>query len=76
MYRRGAANSGGSRPFEAALASAGAGKDGAIRHVMSGVKFLHWHIVVDALSGLKLEYPKPTAKRRQELKSIRRILEK
>jgi PPK2 family polyphosphate:nucleotide phosphotransferase len=33
-------------------------------------------IVVDALSGLKMEYPKPTEKRRQELKSIREILEK
>jgi len=33
-------------------------------------------IVVNALRGLKMEYPEPTAKRRQELKSIRKILEK
>jgi PPK2 family polyphosphate:nucleotide phosphotransferase len=32
-------------------------------------------IVVDALSGLKMEYPKTTAKRRRELKSIRKLLE-
>ena len=33
-------------------------------------------IVVDTLSGLKMEYPKATEKRRQELKSIRKILER
>jgi PPK2 family polyphosphate:nucleotide phosphotransferase len=33
-------------------------------------------IVVDALSGLKMEYPKTSAKRRQELKSIRKLLER
>jgi PPK2 family polyphosphate:nucleotide phosphotransferase len=33
-------------------------------------------IVVDALSALKMEYPKTTEKRRQELKSIRKKLEK
>jgi len=31
-------------------------------------------IVLDALSGLKLAYPKTTAKRRRELKSIRKLL--
>jgi PPK2 family polyphosphate:nucleotide phosphotransferase len=33
-------------------------------------------IVVDALSDLKMEYPKTTAKRRGELKSIRKLLER
>jgi PPK2 family polyphosphate:nucleotide phosphotransferase len=33
-------------------------------------------IVLDALSGLKMEYPKTSAKRRQELKSIRKLLER
>jgi len=33
-------------------------------------------IVVDALSGLKLAYPKTTDKRRQELQSIRKLLTK
>ena len=33
-------------------------------------------IVLDALSGLKLEYPRTTAKRRRELKSIRTLLER
>jgi PPK2 family polyphosphate:nucleotide phosphotransferase len=32
-------------------------------------------IVLDALSGLKMEYPRTSAKRRQELKSIRKQLE-
>jgi hypothetical protein len=31
-------------------------------------------IVLDALSDLKMAYPKTTAKRRQELKSIRKLL--
>jgi PPK2 family polyphosphate:nucleotide phosphotransferase len=31
-------------------------------------------IVLDALCGLKLEYPKTTAKRRRELRSIRKLL--
>ena len=31
-------------------------------------------IVLDALNGLKMDYPKPTAKRRRELKSIRQRL--
>ena len=33
-------------------------------------------IVLDALSGLKMAYPRPTAKRRRELKSIRKLLER
>lgn len=33
-------------------------------------------VVLDALNGLKMAYPKTTAKRRQELKSIRKLLEK
>ena len=33
-------------------------------------------IVVDALSDLKMEYPKATAKRHRELKSIRKLLER
>ena len=33
-------------------------------------------IVVDALRALKMEYPKTTEKRRQELKAIRKMLEK
>ena len=33
-------------------------------------------IVLDALSELKMAYPKTTAKRRQELKSIRKLLTK
>jgi PPK2 family polyphosphate:nucleotide phosphotransferase len=33
-------------------------------------------IVLDALNGLKMEYPKTTAKRRRELKSIRKLLAK
>jgi PPK2 family polyphosphate:nucleotide phosphotransferase len=33
-------------------------------------------IVLDTLSDMKLAYPKPTAKRRRELKSIRKLLEK
>jgi PPK2 family polyphosphate:nucleotide phosphotransferase len=33
-------------------------------------------IVLDALSGLKMEYPRTGAKRRQELKSIRGLLER
>ena len=33
-------------------------------------------IVLDELSELKLAYPKTTAKRRRELKSIRRLLTK
>jgi len=33
-------------------------------------------IVLDALSGLKMEYPRTSAKRRQELKSIRGLLER
>ena len=33
-------------------------------------------IVLDALSGLKMAYPKTTAKRRRELKSIRKLLAK
>jgi hypothetical protein len=31
-------------------------------------------IILDALNGLKMAYPKPTAKRRQELKSFRKLL--
>jgi len=31
-------------------------------------------IVLDTLEGLKMEYPKTTAKRRRELKSIRKQL--
>jgi PPK2 family polyphosphate:nucleotide phosphotransferase len=34
------------------------------------------HIVLDALSDLKMAYPKTTAKRRLELKSIRKLLTK
>jgi PPK2 family polyphosphate:nucleotide phosphotransferase len=34
------------------------------------------HIVLDALAELKMTYPKTTAKRRQELKSIRKLLTK
>jgi PPK2 family polyphosphate:nucleotide phosphotransferase len=33
-------------------------------------------IVLDALNELKMTYPKPTAKRRRELKSIRKLLSK
>jgi hypothetical protein len=33
-------------------------------------------IVLDALNELKMAYPKPTAKRRRELKSIRKLLSK
>jgi len=33
-------------------------------------------IVIDALGGLKMAYPKPTAKRRRELKSIGKLLAK
>jgi hypothetical protein len=33
-------------------------------------------IVLDTLDGLKMTYPKTTAKRRQELKSIRKRLAK
>ncbi len=33
-------------------------------------------IVLDALDELKMAYPKTTAKRRRELKSIRKLLEK
>jgi PPK2 family polyphosphate:nucleotide phosphotransferase len=33
-------------------------------------------IILDTLSGLKLEYPKTTPKRRRELKSIRKLLTK
>src|ERR1019366_7468808 len=33
-------------------------------------------IVPDALNGLKMAYPKTTAKRKEELKSIRKLLEK
>ena len=33
-------------------------------------------IVVDALADLKMEYPKATAKRHRELKSIRKLLER
>lgn len=33
-------------------------------------------IVLDALNGLKMEYPKTTAKRRLELQSIRKLLAK
>jgi hypothetical protein len=33
-------------------------------------------IVLDALNGLKLAYPKTTAKRRRELQSIRKLLVK
>src|ERR1039457_3753690 len=33
-------------------------------------------IVLDALNGLKMAYPKTTAKRKEELKSIRKLLEK
>jgi len=33
-------------------------------------------IVLDALKGLKMAYPKPTAKRRAELQSIRKLLAK
>ena len=33
-------------------------------------------IVLDALSDLKMAYPKTTPKRRQELKSIRKLLTK
>jgi hypothetical protein len=33
-------------------------------------------IVLDALAELKMAYPKATAKRREELKSIRKLLEK
>jgi hypothetical protein len=33
-------------------------------------------IVLDALSGLKMEYPRTSPKRRQELKSIRKLLER
>jgi hypothetical protein len=32
------------------------------------------HIVVDALNGLNLSYPKSVAKRRRELQSIRKLL--
>jgi hypothetical protein len=31
-------------------------------------------IVLDTLQGLNLAYPKPTAKRRRELKAIRKLL--
>ena len=33
-------------------------------------------IVLDALNDLKMAYPKTTSKRRQELKSIRKLLER
>jgi hypothetical protein len=33
-------------------------------------------IVLDALAALKMAYPKTTAKRRRELKSIRKLLAK
>jgi PPK2 family polyphosphate:nucleotide phosphotransferase len=33
-------------------------------------------IVLDALNGLKMAYPKTTAKRKEELRSIRKLLEK
>jgi hypothetical protein len=33
-------------------------------------------IILDALNGLKMAYPKPAAKRRQELKSFRKRLAK
>ncbi len=33
-------------------------------------------IVLDTLNDLKLAYPKTTAKRRRELKAIRKLLEK
>jgi hypothetical protein len=33
-------------------------------------------IVLDALNELKMAYPKTTAKRREELNSIRKLLEK
>ena len=33
-------------------------------------------IVLDTLNGLKMAYPKTTAKRKEELKSIRKLLEK
>ena len=33
-------------------------------------------IVLDALNDLKMAYPKPTAKRLQELSSIRKLLDK
>jgi hypothetical protein len=33
-------------------------------------------ILLDALKGLKMEYPKTTAKRRAELQSIRKLLQK
>jgi PPK2 family polyphosphate:nucleotide phosphotransferase len=33
-------------------------------------------IVLDALNGLRMAYPKTTSKRRQELKSIRKLLER
>ena len=80
----------------------GAGKDGAIRHVMSGVnpelcevystRDAPWYavpaddkenarlivsaIVLDALKGLKMAYPRTTAKHRAELQSIRKQLAK
>jgi hypothetical protein len=33
-------------------------------------------IVLDAINDLKMAYPKTTAKRKEELKSIRKLLEK
>jgi len=33
-------------------------------------------IVIDALNDLKMAYPRTTAKRRRELKSIRKLLAK
>ena len=44
-----------------------AGKDGAIKHVMSGV---------NPLEGLKMNYPKTNVKHRHELLSIRKQLTK
>ncbi|MEP7153498.1 MAG: polyphosphate kinase 2 family protein, partial [Nitrospira sp.] len=32
--------------------------------------------ILDALNGLKMAYPKTTAKRRRELRSIRKLLRK
>jgi hypothetical protein len=42
--------------------------------IRSNARLIVSQIVLDALNGLKMDYPKPTAKRRRELKSIRQRL--
>ena len=52
------------------------GKDGAIRHVLSGVNSAGCEVFSFKQPSLEMAYPKTTAKRRGELESIRKELGK